>query len=113
LLCIGISAVSRAEEAYIYDSHGKRDPFVTLVGITTLRQAVETLEDITSIEDIILQGIAVGAGGKKIVILNGEMMKEGETIGHLAIKEISKNSITLTIDEAEYKLNIYEGKRGG
>lgn len=106
ILYIVICRPAVAEEGlFTYNHHGKRDPFVPLVGVTA--RAFESLEDIMSIEDVNLQGIAVDSSGKKVAILNGEMVKEGETVGHLTVKKISKDTITIMIDEEESTLNIY------
>lgn len=95
-----------AKEPYVYDHRGKRDPFVPLVGVTSGK--VESLEDIMSIEDVSLQGIACDSTGRKAVIINGEMVREGEGGGHLVVKRILKNEVILAIDEEEYRLNIHE-----
>jgi len=60
-----------------------------------------------SIEDVKLQGIASDSMGKRAAILNGEMIKEGETIGRVTLAKISKNKVTLLIDSDQYTLNIY------
>lgn len=103
-----------AEEAFIYNPQGMRDPFVPLVGITTLKakpakpKVIESLADVTSIEEVKLQGIAHDALNRRIAILNNEIIRESETIGHLTVKKVSENEITLIIDEKEYMLKIYE-----
>ncbi len=120
LLYIVICNAAYTQETYIYDSRGKRDPFVSLISIVPPpeeKKIIESLEDIVSIEDarlyVRLQGIAHDASGKKVAILNGEMVKEGETIGRLTVKRIFKNGVTLSIDKKEHKLNIYELEEGG
>ena len=106
VLCILISA--GAEEQFLYDSKGKRDPFVPLVGVTA--KSVESLQDVVTIEDVDLQGIAYDAKGKLVAIINGEMVRVGEGGGRLIVKDISDDSVILSIDDEEYKLNIYEEK---
>ena len=95
-----------AEEAYVYDPHGKRDPFVPLLGVSA--RAAGSLEDIMGIEDVSLQGVAVDSTGGKVVVINGEMIAEGQTIGRLTIKKILNEEVVLIIDENEYTLNIYK-----
>ena len=60
------------EKLHVYDHGGKRDPFVPLVGVTSGK--VDSIEDIMSIEDVNLQGIAWDSTGKKTVIINGDMV---------------------------------------
>lgn len=61
-----------------------------------------------SIEDVRLQGIASDSAGKKAVILNGEMLKEGEGGGCLTVKKIFDNSVILVIGAEEHALSIYK-----
>ncbi|UCD55111.1 MAG: hypothetical protein JSV93_06280 [Candidatus Omnitrophota bacterium] len=126
LLYIVICNVAYAQKTYIYDARGKRDPFVPLVSTAypskekpkeEKKRVIESLEDIMSVEDarfyLRLQGIAHDDSGKKVAILNGETVEEGETVGKLKVKKILKNEVTLIIEEQEYKLNIYEIEEGG
>jgi len=96
-----------SDTKYVYDSHGKRDPFVPLVGSDKAGSA-ESLEEVMSIDDVYLQGVASDSVGQKIAILNGQMIKEGQTIGRVTVKSISQNKVAILIDDREYELNIYE-----
>lgn len=89
-----------------YEPHGKRDPFVPLVGPE--RPTIVRLEDITSIDDVSLEGIVSGPKGTKAAIINGEMLKEHERIGDLEIKDITKRKVTLIISGKEYNKNLPE-----
>jgi len=109
-LCLAIIAVmaplADTSDVFKYESRGRRDPFVPLVGQE--RPAVLKLEDVTSINDVKLEGIAVGSQGKKMAVLNGEMVKEGDKFGDLEIKDINKKEISLTISGKPYKMNLAE-----
>lgn len=109
VLCIVIYCSAYAEDLFIYDSGSKRDPFVPLIG--DISKAIPDLEDIMTIEDVYLQGIARGYPDIKAAVINGEMIKEGQTVGRLTIKKILKNKIIIAIDENEYTLNIYEEEK--
>lgn len=100
---------SAAQDAFEYPSKGKRDPFVPLVGQEKAK--VSTLADITSIEDVHLEGIAIGAGGKNIAILNGQMVKEKDKLGVIYVKEISQKLVQLSIEGKDYTLKIREPER--
>lgn len=93
-------------QEFKYDSRGKRDPFVPLIGPD--RAVATDLDDITSIDDVRLEGIAVGAQGKKVAMVNGEMLKEGEKIGSFEIKTITKTAVTFMISGKEYNLRLPE-----
>jgi hypothetical protein len=109
-LCLAIVAImaplANTSDVFKYESRGRRDPFVPLIGQE--RPAVLKLEDVTSIDDVKLEGIAVGPQGKKMAVLSGEMVKEGDKFGDLEIKEISKKEISLTIGGKPYKMNLSE-----
>jgi len=114
-ICIGtllITGVTHSE-AHKYDPAGRRDPFVPLVGAE--RPASSGLENISSIEDVKLEGIALSPRGKSRAILNGEMVKENERIGNLEIKKITKNEVIISFGGAVRTLTLSEegGVTGG
>ncbi|MDD5174226.1 MAG: hypothetical protein WC482_03935 [Candidatus Omnitrophota bacterium] len=92
-----------------YESKGKRDPFVPLVGQDKGSNSAG-LEGIISINDVILEGIAIGHSGKNVAILNGQMVKEKEKFGLLQIRKISKKTVELSIDGKVYKLSLQDEK---
>ena len=99
-------AVSGICENFKYESHGKRDPFIPLVGIE--RSATSNLEDITSIGDVKLEGIASRAGGKLVAILNGEIVKEGDRFGEIEIGKITKRTVTVIMDGKNHVFDLVE-----
>ena len=78
-----ITSLAGAEN-FEYNAHGRRDPFVSLVGPE--KPAVTKLSDITSVEDIRLEGIVSGAKGEMAAIMNGEILKQNEKIGNIKVK---------------------------
>ncbi|MBN2453280.1 MAG: hypothetical protein JXB40_03350 [Candidatus Omnitrophica bacterium] len=108
LLLIAIFTLASAAfgEGYRYDSHGKRDPFIPLVGIE--KPVISSLADITSVSDIKLEGIASIAGGKMAAILNGEIAKEGDRFGEIEIIKIEKRTVTIKMGDRNYELKISE-----
>lgn len=105
-----------AGAVFEYESNGKRDPFVPLVGQEKAKKS-SGLEDITSIEDVRLEGIAMGASGKNAAILNGRMVKDNDVFGVLHIKNISQSTVQLSIEGKDYTLKLpkpeEENKAGG
>ena len=61
-------AAGAAPDNFKYESRGKRDPFVPLVG--QAQGAIGKLMDVTSADDLRLEGIALGGGGKNTAIIN-------------------------------------------
>lgn len=97
-------------EPYEYRSKGRRDPFMPLAG--SYRIVASGLEDITSADEIKLEGIAYEMRGgeqlKKTVIMNGEIMGENERIGIVEVKEVMKTSVKLLVGGKEYTVSLPE-----
>lgn len=106
IMIAGVFSMCGAE-TITYESFGRRDPFVPLVGVgeSSLGGGVAS---ILTIDDVALQGILVGAGGEKTAIINGELMKEGDLTGRVYIETITSGSVTLRINDAEYEVKLYE-----
>lgn len=96
-------------DGYKYESRGRRDPFVPLVGMG--KPAAARLEDVTSISDICLEGIAIESKGKMTAIMNGAVLKEGDKVGEVEVRKISKNTVSLSIGGKQYDLKL--SKEGG
>jgi len=96
--------VDAANDGFSYDSKGKRDPFVPLVGQE--RCVGAGLETVASLDDLKLEGVAAGAGKKRIAIINGQLVKEEDKFGALLIKKISRKSVDLSIEGRDYTLTL-------
>ena len=77
-----------------------------LVG-QTINSAVK-LTDITSPEDLKLEGIALGAGNKKTAIINSEIVVEGQKSGEIEIKKITTNTVEILLNNKPYTLKMSE-----
>jgi len=106
LAIVAVASSFAAVDGFPYEPRGKRDPFVPLIGVG--RPALTQLDDIISIEDIRLQGIAITARGKKTAIMNGEMVRENDKFGEIEIKKITKRDVKLLISGKEYNVALPE-----
>ena len=97
-------------DAFKYESHGRRDPFVPLVGQE--KPSFVKLEDITSAEDLKLEGIASGSGTKMIAFLSGELVKEGQRFGDIMIDRITRKTVVVSINGKSFTLNLLEQEGG-
>ena len=95
------------KKRFVYNSLGRRDPFVPLVGIKE-RAGVGGVLSILTVNDISIQGILVNPDGSRSVIINGEIMKEGQRIGRLSVTHIGQNEINVRLSDVDYKLKLYE-----
>jgi len=102
---IGLVTYAGADN-FEYNSHGRRDPFVSLVGPE--KPVAAKLADITSAEDIRLEGIVSGAKGEMAAMMNGEMIKVNDKIGYIVVKSITKAGVILTVGGKEYELKLPE-----
>ncbi len=90
-----------------YEAKGERDPFVPLIGQGKGGRPAG-LEGVTSIQDVLLEGIAIGPLGKNVAILNGQMVKERDKFGILEVKKISKKTVGLLIDGKDHTLSLQD-----
>ncbi|NQT23486.1 MAG: hypothetical protein HQ579_08655 [Candidatus Omnitrophica bacterium] len=105
LVCVWYAGA--AEGAHFkYDSHERRDPFVPLVGLA--RRGSGAIIEIVSIDDVEFQGIANDSEGQSIVIINGEMLKEGAKLYALEVISISDREAVVTVGGRKYTLSLYE-----
>ncbi len=77
-----VSAVLIAQRSfgqeYTYYSKGERDPFIPL--ITSGARMSLGLQVVETIDDIKFEGIIFDPFGKSMAMLNGEVVKEGDTV---------------------------------
>lgn len=91
------------ESGFVYDSKGKRDPFVPS------RLAVKGKKLLAGeIKDLFLEGIVWDACGESLVIINDETLKTGDEILGFKIVGIEKKKVILAKEENEYSLSIEE-----
>lgn len=101
-----IYPVFASAKVFQYEAHGRRDPFVPLIGKE--KPMVVRIEDVVSTDDLRLEGIAIGAKGERIAILNGEMLKEKRKIGDLEVKKITERTVTVSIGGQDHIIKLSE-----
>lgn len=91
------------ESGFVYDSKGKRDPFVPS------QLAVKGKKLLAGeINDLFLEGIVWDARGESLVIINDETLKTGDEVLGFKIVGIEKKKVILAKEENEYSLSIEE-----
>ena len=93
------AAVNTAEVAQevTYESQGKRDPFVPLMGGRA--GAMVGLDGVQGIEDIQLGGIILDSEAGSLVLANGVVLKEGEVKDHIKVVEVRHDGVMFSINE--------------
>lgn len=107
--CYCLDLSNSPESGFVYDSKGKRDPFVPLIGQERVMSA--SLDTIVSPEDLKLEGIATVAGAKRIAIINGQMVKDNDKFGVLTIKSISRDHVEILLEGKDYTLTLQESEK--
>ena len=92
-----------AEEIFVYDDHGHRDPFAPLV---TSYGTMVNYETDYLITDLNLEGIMQGADGRNLAIINGHVVKFRDKIGQFSILEIGTESVILEKDQQTFELRL-------
>lgn len=91
---------------YKYFSKGKRDPFMPLVtGEMRTSLGLEAVEDI---DDIRCEGVIFDPGAKSMVVLNDEVLKEGDKVNNVEVIKIGKDLVIIKIREKEHTIKLTE-----
>jgi len=93
-------------EGFIYDSKGRRDPFIPLLGkgaeFLFIKEAVE------SVAGIYLTGVVYDPIGQSFATINGEVVVENDLVGSFKVKEIREGKVILEKDNEEFVVNLIE-----
>ncbi len=90
-LCSLLFALSCfAQEEFIYDSKGKRNPFIPLV---TSDGRLLKLDKEEGKASLLIEGVIYGEHGLSYAIVNGTVVKIGDKIGDYQVLKIEKKRI--------------------
>ena len=94
-------------EPFVYDDSGRRDPFWPLVNSNG---AILNYESEFLITDLALEGIMAGTAGENLAIINGRVLKTGDTIGQFVVERIVEDSIILKRGRQKFELKLKKGE---
>ena len=110
VLCVGLLMVfsssllaAEDQQPFVYNDHGKRDPFWSLVSPSG---TIITYDTDLLISDLLLEGITLGVDGNNIAIINGRVVKVNDTIGPFVVKQINKESVLVTNGQEQFELTL-------
>jgi len=86
-----------AQEEFIYDAKGRRNPFIPLV---TSDGRLLKLKEAEALSGLLLEGIIYDKQGLSYAIVNGEVVKTGDKSGDYQVLKIEKNKV-IFIKEGE------------
>jgi len=92
-----------SQAAFVYDDHGKRDPFVPLVSSAGL---VVTYDEDLSVNDLVLEGIAADSTGNNAAIVNGKVVKVHDQIGPYIVDVINFDHVEFLKGTERYILRL-------
>ena len=93
----------QAEEDFVYDDHGKRDPFWSLV---SPNGAIMNYDSDLQISDLILEGIISGPDGRNLAIINSNIVKTQDRIGFFIVEKIEQDKVVLVKGQESFTLKI-------
>jgi len=79
-----------AEEQFVYNAKGKRDPFIPLV---TPDGRLLKLEKEETASGLLLEGIIYDEHGLSYCLVNGEVVRVSDKIGDYQVLKIEKNKV--------------------
>ena len=93
-------------QEYKYYSKGKRDPFVPLItGEIRTSLGLQAVEDI---DDVRMEGVIFDPDGKSIVVLNDEILKEGDKMYNVEILRIDRNAVAIKVHDRVHTISLVE-----
>ena len=95
-----------AQEAFVYDDHGKRDPFEPLVSSAGM---VVTYDEDLSVNDLVLEGIVADAAGNNAAIVNGKVVKAHDQVGPYLVDVIASDHVEFLKGTQRFILKIRKG----
>lgn len=111
--CVLCIAFCQAEDRFIYDAQGRRDPFIPLVdksSSTGLRTSFVPPDlEVRLPVDIKVKGI-LSKDDEYFAIINDKVMKKGQNIGEIKIKRIEKDKVILKYGQKDFTVYLKRGK---
>ena len=95
------------KEPFVYDPHGKRDPFWSLV---SPGGTIITYDKNLDHGDLSLEGVIYDPNGKSLAIINGKVFKPGNQIAGHTLSKIEKSRVLLIKDNKEFVLELRKGR---
>lgn len=104
LFIILITLFSYAQEAFRYDAHNRRDPFIPLVDKDG--NLLPEIRLLTAVEEINLEGILWDENGESFVIISGNVLKTGDFFADYKVIKIERNRVVLTRAGEEITIDL-------
>lgn len=93
----------QAEKDFIYDDHGRRDPFGKLISPNGV---ILTHENDLTAADLTLEGILADGSGKNMAIINSRVLKENDALGSFRVLKITADAAVLQRGQETFTLKL-------
>ncbi|MBU4346426.1 MAG: pilus assembly protein PilP [Candidatus Omnitrophica bacterium] len=97
-------AFGQTRESFVYSDGNRRDPFIPLVDKDGRYLLGE--EELYSSDELYLSGILWDPQGKSSCLINNQIVRVGESVYGFMIKNISKDSVTVSKEGKEYIIRV-------
>ncbi|MFC1805073.1 hypothetical protein ACFLZ3_04540 [Candidatus Omnitrophota bacterium] len=94
-----------AQDEFVYDPQGRRDPFTSLV---TPDGRLLKLEERSSVSGLLLEGIIYDEQGASYAIVNGEVVKAGDEAGDYQVFKIEEKNVIFIKDGQPVAVELEE-----
>ena len=102
------AGMARADAKFVYDEHGKKDPFTVLVSATG--EVITEDADMT-VTDMNLEGIMVDAKGNNLAIINGKVVKALDVVGGFRVEAINADAVELAKNKEHFTVKLKKGDK--
>jgi hypothetical protein len=92
--------------AFVYNEHGKRDPFGPLISPSGTMITYDS--DITA-TDMNLEGIVLDSKGNNLAIINGKIVKAKERLGPYTVEAILNDHVELIQGQEHLTVKFKKG----
>ncbi len=97
-----------AQEQFVYDAKGKRDPFIPLV---TSEGRLLNLDTQQTKGTLNLQGIIYDAKGVSYAVVNGAVVKIGDTVDGSQVLRIEDKKVVFIKDGNPFEMGLKEEEK--
>lgn len=91
-----------------YDSKGKRDPFVPLLGKTPAAKKGEGLAYVETVSELRLEGIVWDPSSGSYAFLNGEVLMPGDQVGKVKLLAVYQRKVEIQFGNEVVTLHLQE-----
>ncbi len=108
LICLNLFVVSANSQTakFVYDPKDKRDPFIPYISKDGKILALPGM-----LGEVVLEGIVYDPKGNSVCVIDGTVLKEGETCKNFKVLKIKIDSIIVSCNNKEYEIEVR--KEGG